>query len=441
VLQYSPSGQFLDSIDMPPSVVGIGDLDVRGDELFVLDAASGVPKVLRIETRTGSITESYDVPKEYSLASGLSGIATGDAGEILLELSGGATLVQLVDARGQSAVRDENGYRAAEHSLRVSGFEASIGQGSMQVSVEVPHAADRGGAVVLSTNAEGFYLVVEEAALVKGTFVVDQLVRRFSWEGEPIEVGRAPLEERLFFVPHGVAVGPDGGVVALVPRLDRLDVVELSLATNIEPILIGQDFRSPADSDVGSIQLSPRSCVSRYTMANTFHPYWNNYKYLSSTNINGSCPARTKPRYLSTPNYYASVSYDWGGFDTVSSFNGYMYPGTEQAGDISSKDGGSDPCSRGVDCSGLVSRVWQQTDKFSTRNLDDISNPVTGSMLAWDIFLKYDNHTALFVLWYGSGMYIGEATTANSYDRVVYRYVPTSWANGYEVRRYWNVCP
>ncbi|NOY54753.1 MAG: hypothetical protein GXP34_02080 [Actinobacteria bacterium] len=437
VLRYSSAGVLLDTIDMPATVVGIGDLEVRGGELFVLDIAAGIPKVLRVDISTGSVAGTYDVPKVYSLPSGLSGIALGERGEVVLELAGGTTLVQLTDADGRLGANEIDGYEIDGRHLRVAGFEVTVREGATDRLVDVPHVAKWGGAVLLSAGTDRFDLVVEEAGLVKGDFVVDQLVRRFGWDGAPLGVARVPLNERLFFIPNGVATGPDGAILALVPRSDRLDVVRLRLTHDIEPILSEQS-RALTDSDTVGTESALAGCRSRQSMADTFHPYWNNYKYLSDTNINGSCTGRTTPRYLSTPRYYESVSYDWGGWDTVSGFNGYMSPGTRQAGDITS--GGSYSCSRGVDCSGLVSRVWGLSHKYGTSNLADVSVPVTGELKAWDIFLK-SGHTALFVMWYGSGMYIGESTTANRYDRVVYRYVPTSWGDPYDVYRYENVCP
>ncbi len=437
VLRYSSSGVLLDTIDMPNAVVGIGDLEVRGGELLALDLAAGIPKVLRVDTSTGLIAGTYDVPKKYSLPSGLSGIALGEQGEVVLELAGGTTLVQLTDANGQLGIEEIDGYGINGRYLRVAGFEVTVREGVTDRSVDIPHMAEWGGAGLLNANTDRFDLLVEEAALVKGDFVVDQVVRRFGSDGALLGVARVPLNERLFFIPGGVAVGPDGAILALVPRPDRLDVVKLRLAQDVEPILSEQTLEL-ADADVVGTESALAGCRSRQSMANTFHPYWNNYKYLSDTNINGSCTGRAKPRYLSTPRYYASVSYDWGGWDTVSGFNGYMHPGTKQAGDITS--GGSYSCSRGTDCSGLVSRVWALHTKHGTSNLAHHGVLVTGSLKAWDIFLK-PGHTALFVMWYGSGMYIGESTTENSYDRVVYRYVPTSWGSSYDVYRYENVCP
>lgn len=440
VLRYSSSGVLLDKIDMPATVVGIGDLEVRGGELFVLDIAAGVPKVLRIDTSTGVVAGTYVVPSEYSLPSGLSGIAVGEWGEVVLELTGGATLVQLTDAEGRLGVNEIDSYEVDGRDLRVAGFEVTVGEGATDRSVDIPHLAEWGGAALLNADTAGFDLVVEEAALVTGSFEVDQLVRRFGWDGTPLGVARVPLDERLFFIPNGVAVGPEGAIVALVPRFDRLDVVRLRLAHDIEPILPEQSL-GVADPDAVGTEPAARACRSRQLMANVFHPYWNNYKYLSNTNINGSCTARAKPGYLSAPGYYASVSYNWGGFDTVSSFNGYMDPGTRQAGDINSP--GSYECSRGIDCSGLVSRVWGLPDKHGTMpplipNLLDHSDLVTGSLKPWDAFIK-PTHTFLFVWLYGSGMYIGESATENM-DRVVYRWVLPSRGDGYDVYRYENVC-
>lgn len=390
-----------------------------------------------MDTSTGSVAGTYAVPREYALPLGLSGIAVGESGEVVLELAGGATLVQLTDAEGRLGVTEIDGYEINGRKLRVAGFEVTVGEGAADRLVDIPHLAEWGGAALLNADTDGFDLVVDEAALVTGSFQVDQLVRRFGWDGTPLGVARVPLDERLFFIPNGVAIGPEGAIVALVPRFDRLDVVRLTLAEDLEPILSEQSL-GVADPDAVSTESAVLGCRPRQWMADTFNPYFQNFKYLSSTNINGSCTSRSIPRYLSTPGPYYSVSYDWGGWDTVSGFNAYMDPGTKQAGDISND--GSYSCSRGIDCSGLVSRVWALPTKHDTYGLMTHGDLVTGSLMPWDAFIK-PTHTALFISWSGSGMYIGESTTEDYYDRVVKRWVPTSWGDPYDVYRYENVCP
>jgi hypothetical protein len=174
-------------------------------------------------------------------------------------------------------------------------------------------------------------------------------------------------------------------------------------------------------------------------MASTDSAYRSNSKYLSNTNIGGACTGRTKPRYLGSAGTYGSVSYKWGGFNTVAQFNNAMDPQTGKAGDIND-DSGTLSCAYGVDCSGFVSRVWQLTSKHSTYDLPNISTATSVSLMRrYDLFNKA-SHAMLYRSKTSTGFYVSESTTANSLDRVVYRHVTTSYANGFTPRRYNNVC-
>lgn len=175
-------------------------------------------------------------------------------------------------------------------------------------------------------------------------------------------------------------------------------------------------------------------------MSNTDSGYRNNSKYLSSTNITGTCSGRVKPRYLGGAGTYSSVSYEWGGFNTVSQFNSAMSPGTGKAGNITD-DAGSLTCAYGVDCSGFVSRVWKLTTKYSTSSLPSISYAISaGSLITYDLFNKSGSHAMLYRSRSGSGYYVSEATTASSLDRAVFRWISDSYASGFSTRRFNNVC-
>jgi hypothetical protein len=118
-----------------------------------------------------------------------------------------------------------------------------------------------------------------------------------------------------------------------------------------------------------------------------------------------------------------------------------MDPNTYQAGDINTA--ASENCSKGVDCSGFVSRVWQLTTKYGTCTLEGISTQLssTSQLIRGDIMNKCNVHTMVFMIFNGStGFYDYEATIYNSYDRVVY--IASTWSrvSTYLPRRYNNVC-
>lgn len=146
--------------------------------------------------------------------------------------------------------------------------------------------------------------------------------------------------------------------------------------------------------------------------------YKNNSKYLSATNTDGTCTGRGKPHYIGGPGTYSSVPYDCDGWDTVNGYNSYMDPGQYQAGDVNCAN--SESCSRGVCCSGFVSRVWQLTRHYYTWELPNISTQLawTAQLLRGDIMNKPYDHVVLFSSFGGDGIYDYESTTYNNYGRV-----------------------
>ena len=103
-------------------------------------------------------------------------------------------------------------------------------------------------------------------------------------------------------------------------------------------------------------------------------------------------------------------------------------------------------CGKGVDCSGFVSRVWGLSSHIYTNSLDNYSTHLSGglhAMLPFDIFLKQGSHVIFFSGWwddYELDFYVYEATTTNSWDRVVFHLVDASWVAGYDVRSFDNRC-
>jgi hypothetical protein len=164
-------------------------------------------------------------------------------------------------------------------------------------------------------------------------------------------------------------------------------------------------------------------------------------KYLNLANTDGACAGRGKPRYIIGAGDYPSVSYDWGGWDTVSGFNGYMDPGTLQAGDIDTSS--VESCSKGDDCSGFVSRVWQLSVKYSTRGLPSISKKLksTSALRPGDVMNQANSHVVLFSSFGSNGIYDYESTKYNANDRVIYMFSSWDRLSGYTPLRYSNVCP
>lgn len=445
VRAYSPEGELRSTLEMGPlGVVGIGDLEVGEAGLWLLDIAAPVPAVLHL-TPEGKLVRRQPLPKGLRLEDGLSGIALGDAGEVWVECWGGARLAQLLDARGQLEVRELPGY--LRHGHVYSAHPADLGRGERSrgratvdgrsIEVSVPHTL--AGLRFLGARSEGdFFLLVEEMVSTP-TIRIAQTVRHYRADGALLGTARVPVEAQHTYVAQGVVLGPDGSVYALLTRPDRLEVWRIAFLDGAVPSPF-EGLPDEGRNEEASATAGTAGCRSRSAIIGTAAGYVNNQKYLSATNTDGPCNGRGKPRYIAGPGTYGSVPYDWGGFDTVSSYNGAMYPNSYQAGDIDTR--GVEGCSRGVDCSGFVSRCWGLTTKYSTWSLPNISCALrsTSCLVMGDILNRPAVHVVLFSSFATNGIQAYEATTANGFDRVVYRYLPWSSLDGYVPRRYCGVC-
>ncbi len=438
LLHYSQACALLDTLPLD-QVVGAGDVKVTRSAIFVLDVAAQNPEVAS-ETPTvfvlgldGKQAARHELPLSWAPVTGIAVDANGD---LLVEREFGARLNRL-EAKTELNGYTHQGQLLSAHPGDMSKADANQGYiqvGDLRIDVATTHSL--GGLRFLGGAPDGsFYVMAEEVAL-NDAIQVDQTVRHYGAKGELLGVARVSLPDQYTYVDHGLAVGPDGAVYGLMTRPDRVEIQRLQFTDKLSPILhSGQSLRQSAPR-----ANSPLACVSRDTIMNTAWGIRNNQKYLSSTNTDGACSGRGKPRYIGGAGTWRSVAYDWGGFDSKALYNSYMSPNTYKAGDINTA--GVESCSRGLDCSGFVSRAWQLTTKYGTATLPNISWKLgsTGSLLRGDIMNKSGSHVILFESFVSGGMWGLESTTTNSYDRAVY--ITRTWSalNGYVPRRYNNVC-
>lgn len=291
---------------------------------------------------------------------------------------------------------------------------------------------------VSGTSGGELYLEVQEVAQTEAGIHVDTTARRYDERGnltgstrvQRSDLGPSPYQE--------IEVTGEGDLLTLRVGHDRVDVLRLrvdraplvQVVSSTTPNLLGLDE---------PVATMATACVYSRTMVARAGQYSGNSKYLSSTNIGGACSGRTRPRYLGSAGTYASVPYNWGGFSSVSGFNSEMSPATGRAGNINTSAQPS--CSYGVDCSGLVSRIWGLPSKHGTSTIPNVSHRIwVSNGRAGDVFNLAGKHVMMFHRSSGGGYYVTEATTSSSLDRVTYRWIPTSTVSGYDFRRYQNWC-
>lgn len=465
VQHYHPSGSLLSSIAFDSTIVGVSDIEATEDALFVLDVAAMKPVVHRL-AMDGTLVQSYYIPKILEgevLWENVNGIRIGIQGEVYIEH--GLETLQLTAPTGDRLADPHNtvGFQDSEgkrYEIRLADWAEDprtgeilvyglAGGNPQQIKVQVSHTL--GGLRYLQSYVEGFFVLVEEI-FYDGTIHVDQTIRHYDSNGNLVGIARTPLNDFYVPVENGIVVGPDGDVYALVTKRDWVEVQRLTFIPLPEPIFPDREpvvAPMSAPTDPGN-PTSTLGCRSRSTMMQVCANYHDNYRWLSSTNTDGACIYRAKPRYIGGQGYYSSVPYDAGGWDTVSNYNSRMAAG-DQAGDISWDEDPNTPgnqnccatCSRGVDCSGFVTHVWGEIQKLYTSTIPEYSYQLSSvnDLIIGDVLNKPSDHVAVFVSVCSGGAQVYHSTTYNSYDRVINRCHVWSYFNGYSPRRYNNVCP
>ena len=454
LLQFSQKGELIAKIGIGEWVVGAGDIAVTQDNVWVLDIASVPPKLLQL-TMEGQFLNSYDLPKGLYVEDGLTGFSISNNGDILIEREGGLYITKLVVsskifqfAQLDGYIFQDETYTAHPANIR-TGTDKSLGYisaGNRHIAIEVEQ--DLGSLSILQIGTDGTLFVEVAEIVINESIQVDQKIYRYDLFGNLTGIARVPLADQYLSVAHSVAVASNNDVYVFVTKPDGGEIYRLLFYSSVSPIL-----KAPNQVDTSAmIESSPGDCRYRSTIINTAAGYVNNSTYIDSYHINSSntgCLTRLKPTYLDTARTYSSVPYDWGGWDSVAAFNNYM-SGINNgmfAGDINTSMEG---CSRGVDCSGLVSNAWNLGDHYGTCSLENVSTVLssTSELKAGDIMNRCSTtprHTIIFHTFgnygQGQGMYGYESTTQNDHNRVVRTFRLFIDISTYTPRRYNNVCP
>ncbi len=451
LLHYSPKGVLLDKIAIGEAVIGAGDLEVTSRAIWILDIASFPPKVVQLSF-DGKMISSYNMPKGLHLENGLSGIASGNDGNLLIELGGDRTVTRLISSAGYEDQKVLGGFEFqdkvyAAYSPDLREENASHGYilaGNKRIDVQV--ANDLGGLNILHINSDGSLVVEVDEFVIDVAFHVDQKVYRYDSSGNLVGMARVPLAEQYTYVAHSISVGPDREVYALITRPDGGEIQRLIFSADLPAILAPPDVSK--ETDYSQISLSSfENCQSRDLILDIAAEYADNpfnIDYYHANDPNNECTGRQKPRYFATPGPLPGVTYDWNGVDTVEDFNYYMGEYGYFAGDINET---TESCSRGVDCSGLVTNAWGlEGGHWGTCSLESVSTPLPSRdyLHKGDILNRCTispRHTMIFISFASDGgIWVYESTAVDNIDRVIMRTRTIAAIENYIPRRYNNAC-
>jgi hypothetical protein len=116
--------------------------------------------------------------------------------------------------------------------------------------------------------------------------------------------------------------------------------------------------------------------------------------------------AQPDPAHWTVNAENVGVPYQWGGFDTVASFDAGVRAG-KAAGDLYNPekrrlaDRGVSSRAVGVDCSGFISRCWKLRQKYGTGTLPSLCKSLSSpaELLPGDIMNCTGGHVILFAQW------------------------------------------
>ncbi|HCX3504811.1 TPA: hypothetical protein OZL71_001263 [Legionella pneumophila] len=273
--------------------------------------------------------------------------------------------------------------------------------------IKLNHDAKNAGTRIEQIDSDGTAWVKESVFFDQYTVVTYLLKIASSGELKAVfQLPETPVDD---YVDHPIAISDKGDVWFMSGQSKGLtfDLVEALPEKKQRQFLEPHKLTSLENSKT-PLNLQPQiwnllhdvPCQSRTDMFLRAIQYLYNYQcYLSQSIENdSSCQGRTIPPYLvgNESQCLFSVSYSWGGFDSVDSFREKIT--RIKAGNVNTAIAPLPSCTAGVDCSGFISNIWGLKTKWNTSQIFEKTSPIYVEwMKTGDVFVKPGNHVILFV--------------------------------------------
>jgi cell wall-associated NlpC family hydrolase len=449
-------------IDLQGQAQGVLAVAQDGNDLVALDGTAVKPKLLRIDA-DGHI-KTLEIPLDTQI--GPSGLSRDDRG-LILEYGGGETLYRVSDQGGSMGMEPTDSYvwnghtYSLDHPKTAYFHERKLSIDGSSIMIRVPNHL--GAARLLGPDADGGVRVLVEDVKVSPVVTVEQTVWHIALSGEVLSVAQVPLDKRLLTVESGVALDASGEPVAIVPQRGALQFWRL--APTGSAAVSGRQMNLLPDEAAPKLGVATQGlitagsgCLTSAQMESNALEYLNTSTFISTTSIvnDATCVntqvVRTIPHYLLTstgtarPEYYGSVSYAWGKWETPAQFIAAM-SANHKAGNItdSKPDGSIAPtmfCAYGTDCSGFVGRVWGLTvaDKPGTTTLVNFGKSTPVTLVTGDALVYPGHHAIIFRSNGTNGILTYESTADQNYDRVIIDFRSWSDLSTYRLYRSQTSC-
>lgn len=467
---FSPSGSFLYSVSL--AGIAISPVDIRwwGDGFALLEANTDPNSVVLLDVK-GQIKQRIELPEDLADRS-WGGLRIGSQGELgvleagtwmhLIAAAEGRVMLAPAMAERQTTIALEGGPRFTLSQGKADPARVQLVGSSNWVSLS-PVSGVVSATPLASDTSGNTYFVMDyvKQSSPEEPISVDLVVVRLDSRFRQTGVARVDLAELAVVSTRMIDVSRTGDVYCMLPKANGVLVEKMELSEKLEDSQYSAPPPTPGilENDLGTVPAG----TPGWTRADgdyLGYAYYALYWYCSegaytrsNENLNQYQAAdNIKPRFMTSYNRtWKWTPYCWGGWDTITFFLDHVNqtsPGRD-AGDVGSSysncamnDYGSTtsyPCC-GVDCSGLVTRLWGLNDY--KRNTTMLASPSLSTqislsqMLMGDVFDKPGVH----VIWYrypdGAGYNCYESTTWNSYDRVANTVRTSAHLAGYSCYRY-----
>jgi hypothetical protein len=284
----------------------------------------------------------------------------------------------------------------------------------------------------------------------------DTYLWKIDVSGKRLAAFHGPKTDSEEYVEHSVAIGHDGRVYWMGGGQTGLSIQELKPLSAAQY----QELLDQMNSNTGrpikpqlmqwvAPKIPPEQtvidqCTSRTDMFVNAIKYLYAYVCLADAAISNdkSCPKRTIPGYLSDSQggCYWSISYNWGGFDSVDAF--IEKTSTMKAGNTNTASAPMLHCAAGVDCSGFISRVWDLSTKYNTNTIYQQTTAIpVQDMNTGDVFVKPGSHVMMFSGWDNDDIVTLEAVVRPGKVVVSRHHLEWFSQQHYSSRLAFNACP
>lgn len=233
LLRFDRSGNLTLDIDTDADAVGpLMDVVARPGGAFALEAVPALDRYRIVDYNDqGELLASYELPDGLHLEDGLSGLAMTPDGQLWVEFEGGRRTYSVFDAAGDLDLQRTDGYESDGLVLAPLGgtrtLQFQIGDEIFKVQV-----TEFGGLGFEGMHDRAVALLLADASSDDEGALVVRVDLIWVDQGEIVARGTYPLDiagEEAYVPQDYISIAPDGYVIALLPRRDSIEVLQINV--------------------------------------------------------------------------------------------------------------------------------------------------------------------------------------------------------------------